>query len=116
MNSESEAPFNREGKDLAGGAGRYITDSWTTSSHSLAGLLKKGAKVSGNRMLALLAILLVSINMLGIWGILYSGREAQQAVLKDLQLQAVAGAKSLEAILASTRADFLFLAKSLKEW
>jgi signal transduction histidine kinase len=112
MNGEGETRFNRERADLGEGTDRDISDSWTTSSHSLAGLLKRGAKVSGNRMLALLAILLVSINLLGIWGILYSGREAQQAVLKDLQLQAVAGAKSLEAILASTRADFLFLAKS----
>ncbi|HUV12816.1 MAG TPA: ATP-binding protein [Acidobacteriota bacterium] len=107
-----EAPFTDEGGNPSGRPDQDIGDAWTTSSRSLGRLLKKGAKVSGNRMLALLAVLLVSINLLGIWGILYSGREAQQAVIKDLQLQAVAGAKSLEAILASTRADFLFLAKS----
>jgi len=111
-NTGVEAPFRDEGTGLTGGPDRDIGASWTTSSRSLARLLKKGAKVSGNRMLVLLAVLLVSINLLGIWGILYSGREAQQEVLKDLQLQAVAGAKSLEAILASTRADFLFLSKS----
>jgi hypothetical protein len=70
MNGEGETPLNREREDLAEGTDRSISDSWATSSNSLAGLLKKGARVSGNRMLALLAILLVSINLLGIWGIL----------------------------------------------
>lgn len=102
----------RQPDRLTKGAGQGTGENWTSSSRSLARLLEKGAKVSGNRMLALLALLLVLINLLGIWGILYSGREAQQEVMKDLELQAIASAKSLEAILASTRADFLFLAKS----
>ncbi|UCF38894.1 MAG: hypothetical protein JSU96_08675 [Acidobacteriota bacterium] len=75
-------------------------------------MLEKGVEATGSRMLVFLAILLIAINLIGVWGILYSGREAQEEVLKDLQLQAVAGAKSLEAILASTRADLLFLSKS----
>ena len=71
----AEAPFSDEGGNSAGGPDENIGEAWTTSSRSLGRLLKKGAKVSGNRMLALLAVLLVSINLLGIWGILYSGRE-----------------------------------------
>jgi signal transduction histidine kinase len=66
----------------------------------------------GAGLLVALVVLLVAVNVVGFWGIIYSGREARQEVLKDLELQALAGAKSLEAILASTRADFMFLAQS----
>ncbi len=66
----------------------------------------------GAGLLVALVILLVAVNVIGFWGIIYSGREARQEVVKDLELQALAGAKSLEAILASTRADFVFLAQS----
>lgn len=66
----------------------------------------------GAKMMIALIILLLAINSVAIWGIVYSGREAREEVLKDLELQATAGAKSLEAILASTRADFLFLTQS----
>jgi signal transduction histidine kinase len=75
-------------------------------------ILRRGVRASGKRLLFFLVVLLVLVNGIGIWGILYSSREAQQAVLNDLELQAVAGARSLEAVLASARADFLFLAKS----
>jgi signal transduction histidine kinase len=97
---------------LSSSDGEGAVPKSTPLSGSFRQLVKRGVESSGSRVLALLAILLVSINLLGIWGILYSSREAQQEVLKDLRLQAVAGARSLEAILASIRADFLFLSRS----
>ncbi|MFZ0428492.1 MAG: ATP-binding protein [Acidobacteriota bacterium] len=65
-----------------------------------------------SRIVLFLACLLVAVNAVGMWGIVYSGREAQDAALRDLQLQTVAAARSLEAILASARADFIFLSQS----
>ncbi|GAB4235665.1 MAG: hypothetical protein Kow00109_08970 [Acidobacteriota bacterium] len=66
----------------------------------------------GAKLLLALALLLAAVNTVGIWGIVYSGREATQQLLNDLELQAVAAARSLEATLASTRADFVFLVES----
>jgi signal transduction histidine kinase len=74
--------------------------------------LKGWLRIPGARIMVALAVLLVAINGVGIWGILYSGREAREEVLKDLQLQAFAGARNLEASLASTRADFVFLSQT----
>ena len=65
-----------------------------------------------SRIVLFLAFLLIAVNAVGMWGIVYSGREAQDAALRDLQLQTVAAARSLEAILASARADFIFLSQS----
>jgi len=98
-----------ESGEVGSGGGTVPTAEPTVS---LRRLLQRGVEATGSRMLVLIAVLLVSVNLLGIWGIVYSGREAQQEVLKDLQMQAIAGARGLEAVLASARADYLFLAKS----
>ncbi|HOM99723.1 MAG TPA: ATP-binding protein [Acidobacteriota bacterium] len=66
----------------------------------------------GAKLLLALGLLLAAVNVVGIWGIVYSGREATQQLLNDLELQAVAAARSVEAALASTRADFVFLVES----
>ncbi|HSR51397.1 MAG TPA: ATP-binding protein [Acidobacteriota bacterium] len=62
--------------------------------------------------MALLAVLLLGINALALWGIFYAGGEARKAALEDLRLQTIANARSLEAVLASSRADFVFLSQS----
>ena len=111
-NRQSNNPGKLKSEDHGTEKSQFSMLESTDSLGQIAKILKKGVEASGNRMLALLAVLLFSINFIGIWGILYSSREAQDAVLNDLELQAVAGARSLEAILASARADFLFLAKS----
>jgi signal transduction histidine kinase len=74
--------------------------------------LRGWLQTPGAKIMVALAVLLVAINSVGIWGIVYSGREAREEVLKDLQMQAFAGARNLEATLASTRADFVFLSQT----
>lgn len=74
--------------------------------------LRESLQIPGAGIILGLVALLVAINAVGVWGIIYSGREARSELLKDLQLQAIAGARTQEATLASTRADFSFLAQS----
>ncbi len=74
--------------------------------------LRKWLKRPESRIILFLAFLLLAVNAVGMWGIVYSGREAQEAAIRDLQLQTVAAARSLEAILASARADCIFLSQS----
>lgn len=62
--------------------------------------------------MALLGLLLLGINALALWSIFSAGGEARQAALEDLRLQTIADARSLEARLASSRADFVFLSQS----
>ncbi|MEJ2146336.1 MAG: HAMP domain-containing sensor histidine kinase [Acidobacteriota bacterium] len=74
--------------------------------------LRKWLKRPESRIILFLAFLLLAVNAVGMWGIIYSGREAQDAAIRDLQLQTVAAARTLEAILASARADCMFLSQS----
>jgi signal transduction histidine kinase len=68
--------------------------------------------IPGAKMLVVLVGLLMAINGLAIWGIIISSREAREEAIQDLQLQALASAKTLESVLASARADFIFLSQS----
>lgn len=63
-------------------------------------------------MLILLFAALLVINAVAVWGIIASGREAKVTALQDFRLEAVAHARSLEAVLASRRGDFIFLSQS----
>ncbi len=78
----------------------------------LPNLIHRWFQAPGTRVLGGLILLIVAINLVGVWGIIYSEREARHEMRKEQELQAQAGARSLEALLASTRADFLFLSQS----
>src|SRR5262245_26060976 len=58
----------------------------------------------------LLALLL--INAVTIWELVSSFRSVEDIAYQDLRLQTMANAKSLEAVLASRRGDFIFLSQS----
>ncbi len=61
---------------------------------------------------AILAVTLVTINAIGVFGIVSSRRDAEMLALQELRLQGTANALSLEAALASRRADLAFLSQS----
>lgn len=65
--------------------------------------------VPGIRTTVALIVILVVTNAVAVWGILTARQEAIVIALKDLQLEAVASARSLETLLATVRGDFLFL-------
>src|SRR2546422_5241502 len=66
----------------------------------------------GIKITILLFSALLLINALAIWAIVSSGRTTRAVALDELRLQTMAHARSLEAVLASRRADFLFLSQS----
>ncbi|HEY3131555.1 MAG TPA: ATP-binding protein [Acidobacteriota bacterium] len=66
----------------------------------------------GIRITILVFSALLLINALAIWAIVSSGRTTRAVALDELRLQTMAHARSLEAVLASRRADFLFLSQS----
>ncbi|HVR29404.1 MAG TPA: HAMP domain-containing sensor histidine kinase [Thermoanaerobaculia bacterium] len=59
-----------------------------------------------------LVLALVLINSLAVWGIVSARRDARSAAVRDLELRTLAQARSLEASLASLRADLIFLSRS----
>ncbi len=64
------------------------------------------------KVMALLFAALLVINAAAVWGIVSSLRSAESLAFQDLQLQAVAHARSLEAVLSSLRGDFIFLSRT----
>ena len=62
--------------------------------------------------MAVLLLALTIINAAAIWGIISARRSAESIALQDLKLETTAHARSLEAVLSSRRADFIFLSKS----
>ena len=64
------------------------------------------------KVVALLLAALLIINSAAVWGIVSTRRSAEALALQDLQLQAVAHARSLEAVLSSRRGDFIFLSRT----
>src|SRR5512138_3426387 len=67
---------------------------------------------SGIKITVLLLAVLIAINAVSVWFVLVSPRNVQVMAEEDLRLQTTAQARSLEAVLASLRGDFLFLAQS----
>lgn len=67
---------------------------------------------SGSKVTAALCLLLLAINWIAGWAVVSAVREAEQAAHRDLQSRAAAGAHSLMAVLAATRADLSFLSQS----
>jgi signal transduction histidine kinase len=59
-----------------------------------------------------LVLALLVINSLAVWGIVAARRDARVAAERDLELRTIAQARSLEAALASLRADLVFLSRS----
>jgi len=59
-----------------------------------------------------LALALIIINAIGVWGIVSSRHNAETLAFEELRLQAKANALSLESVLASRRGDFIFLSQS----
>ncbi len=66
----------------------------------------------GIKITILLFFALLVINALAVWAIVTSGSTTRAVALDELRLQTMAHARSLEAVLASRRADFLFLSQS----
>lgn len=59
-----------------------------------------------------LLLLVLAINVVAIWGIVSGRAGALEAVRKELELRTLANARSIEALLATLRGDFIFLARS----
>ncbi len=85
--------------------------------------MKSGKALSGARLrrwiqgpsvkvMAILLAALLIINAAAVWGIVSSRRSAESLALQDLQLQTLAHARALEAVLSSRRGDFIFLSQS----
>jgi signal transduction histidine kinase len=64
------------------------------------------------RITILLFAVLLAINSAAVWFILVSRRNVQALAVQDLRLQTTAHARSIEALLATLRGDFLFLSQS----
>ena len=67
---------------------------------------------SGLKITVVLFAVLLAINCAAVWFILVSRRNVQQIAAQDLQLQTTAQARSIEALLANLRGEFLFLSQS----
>lgn len=67
---------------------------------------------SGLKITVVLFAVLLAINCAAVWFILVSRRNVQQMAAQDLQLQTTAQARSIEALLANLRGEFLFLSQS----
>ncbi|HXK59711.1 MAG TPA: ATP-binding protein [Acidobacteriota bacterium] len=67
---------------------------------------------SGIKITVLLFAVLLAINCAAVWFILVARHNFQQMAVQDLQLQTTAQAKSIEALLANLRGEFLFLSQS----
>lgn len=61
---------------------------------------------------ALLLVVLVAVNAVAVWGILSAREDARRLALQELTLQTDAHARTLEAVLATLRGDFIFLSYS----
>src|SRR3989442_7467085 len=74
--------------------------------------VQRWLKSPGIKITILLFFALLVINGLAVWAIIASGRTTRALALDELRLQTMAHARSLEAVLASRRADFAFLSQS----
>ncbi|MEZ5064763.1 MAG: ATP-binding protein [bacterium] len=63
-------------------------------------------------VLVILAVTLVAILGVAIWGLIDSRREAREIAVADLALRTTAQARTVESALATLRGDLLFLAQS----
>jgi len=92
----------------------------STSARSTDGRGGARRQRTGNRLgvpsevqaTVLLLIVTLTINGMGVWGILSARREARRLALQELTLQTDAHARALEAVLATLRGDFIFLSYS----
>lgn len=75
-----------------------------------AGPVRLGVKRIGAQ--AALLALLALIYVLGVWGMVVDHREARRLALRDLLLQTESEARAVEAVLASSWSDFLYLTQS----
>ncbi len=66
----------------------------------------------GIRITILLFVVLLGINFAAVWTILTARRNVQAMAVQDLALQTTAHARSIEALLATLRGEFLFLSGS----
>ncbi len=66
----------------------------------------------GVRITILLFVVLLGINFAAVWTILTARRNVQAMAVQDLALQTTAHARSVEALLATLRGEFLFLSGS----
>lgn len=86
------------------------------SKKGFAGIMKRRiAEIlaqPGARLMVMLALLLLSINGLAVWGIVDAAGDAGETAQEQTHLQTLANARSLEAVLASGRSDFVFLTRS----
>lgn len=69
-------------------------------------------KEPGVGLTVLLLLVLLGINAVAVWGILVAGRDAERAALNELELHTLVQARAVEALVASRRGDFIFLAQS----
>lgn len=74
--------------------------------------LRRWIRTPGIGLLLFLFLALLVINTVAVWEIVSSRRSAEAIALQDLRLQTTAHARSLEAVLASRRGDFIFLSQS----
>lgn len=72
----------------------------------------RAAGFPGLRITVLLLAVLLTVNAVAVWGILSARAGAQRAAHDELALQTTAHARSLEAVLATLRGDFIFLSQS----
>ena len=72
----------------------------------------RAAGFPGLRITVLLLAVLLTVNAVAVWGILSARAGAQRAARDELALQTTAHARSLEAVLATLRGDFIFLSQS----
>src|SRR5262245_58201637 len=64
------------------------------------------------KVMTALIVALMLINAVAIWELISALGSAESIALQDLRLQTTAHARSLEAVLASRRGDFIFLSQS----
>ncbi|HVF60846.1 MAG TPA: ATP-binding protein [Thermoanaerobaculia bacterium] len=72
----------------------------------------RAAGFPGLRITVLLLAVLLTVNAVAVWGILSARAGAHRAARDELALQTTAHARSLEAVLATLRGDFIFLSQS----
>ena len=70
------------------------------------------SNTSGIKITILLLVVLVAVNAAAVWTIFVSRRNVQAIARQDLHLQTTAQARSIEALLATLRGEFLFLTQS----
>jgi two-component system NtrC family sensor kinase len=70
------------------------------------------SNTSGVKITIVLLVVLAAVNAAAVWTIFVSRRNVQEMARQDLHLQTTAQARAIEALLATLRGDFVFLAQS----